>query len=186
MNALDIMILHGVIVAVVSIAAYVLHMRTMRLKAGFNLYRVRDRFVLLVANGVLPEDSRVFRHYYGRINGLLESAPNVGLDDILEAMFRKMKPGEFDQVLSKAREQARQMLADPIMQRADVRDVVADYYRAINLMILSHSSIVRVLYLLSHRFATRMVAAGVLSGKVRRGLEAADYADEEARTFKPA
>lgn len=186
MNATDILLLHGAVLFFVVIAAYVLHMRTVRMKASFNLYRVRDRFVLLVAKGVLPEESRAFKHYYGRINGLLTAAPNVGLDDILETIFRKMKPGEFDAVLSKAREQAKQMLEDPVMQRADVRDVVADYYRALNMMILSHSSIVRVLYLLSHRFATTVVPNGILCGQVRRGLEAADYAAEEAKTFKPA
>lgn len=71
---------------------------------------------------------------YVRINQLLQSAPNVGIDDILAAMFRKMSPEEFDEVIARARQQSKWMLADPAMRNDEVRDVVADCYRALHLM----------------------------------------------------
>ncbi|CAI06123.1 hypothetical protein ebA5 [Aromatoleum aromaticum EbN1] len=182
---MSVIAIHAAIVGVTVVVAYVLHMRTMRMKACFNLFRVRDRFVLLVAKDILPEDSRVFVHYYGRINKLLCDAPKVGIDDMLATIFRHVPNGEFDQALERARSQSQKMLADPLMQNDEVRAAVADYYRAIRAMLLSHSSILKVIYLLSHRFATSL-HSGWIGGEVSRGLKAADYADEEAALFKPA
>lgn len=181
---MNVIAIHAALVGLTAGVAYIVYMRTMRMKACFDLYRVRDRFILLVAKDILPEDSRVFVHYCGRIDRLLEAAPNVGIDDMLASIFRHVPNGQFDQTLEHARVQAQRMLADPLMQNPDVRAAVADYYRAIRAMLLSHSSVLKVIYLLSHRYATSLQFR-LVRGEVRRGLKAADYADREAAQFKP-
>lgn len=181
---IDVFLLHAGVIALALLVAYVLHLRNLRMKASFNLYRIRDKFVLLVATGVLPEDSRVFKHYYGRINNLLQEAPNVGLDNMLDTIFNKVRPGEFDRAVEKARDQAKKMHEDPLLQNVEVRAAVADYYSAISAMILAHSSMLRLVYILSKRFAHSFLS-DYLSGRFRRGLKAVDYANAEAKLYKP-
>lgn len=181
--------LHFAFVVLIVIGAYFWHMKTQRLQACYNLYQVRDALVLLVARGVLPEDSRVFKHYYERINILLAVAPKVGIDDMLEQIFNKVSPEEFDATLNAARRQAKQMEADPLMKHDDVRQVVADYYIAIRALILSHSSLLKAAYVVSRHLSHAAVARGgrpPMPSRIARGLDAVEYAEDEASAFRPA
>jgi len=180
---MEIILIHAVIVFMGLIVVYFFHMRNMRMKASFNLYRVRDRFVLLAAQGILHEDSRVYKYYYIKINELLRDAPKVGLDDMLEVMFRHVRPGAFDLALQKSRKAAEALQKDPlVLNNGEVREAIADYYSAIISMILAHSSVVRLLFVLSKRFACS-VSSKLLNEESRRGLKVIDFADQEAKLF---
>lgn len=181
--------LHLFILLVIAGAAYVAHVRTLRLRACYGLYRVRDAFVLLVARGVLQEDSRVFQHYYGRISQLLDDAPNVGIDDMLETIFRRGAPADFDKTLARAANQAKKMASDPAMNEPAVRQAVADYYVAIRAVILSHSSVLKLAYVVSRHLLGQAIvtrARAIVPGQISRGLSAVEYAETEASEFRPA
>jgi hypothetical protein len=182
----DVFWLHAGVLLVALIVGYFMQVRIVRTRACFNLYRVRDRFVLLVAKDLLPQDSKVFVHYYGRINRLLQDAPNIGLDDVLAKAFYHFRPEEFDQMLEIARRQADKMAADPLFQDPEVRAAVADYYAALRITMLAHSSMLRVAYLLSRWIvghAKERCAAHFIPPEVNRALQAVTYADREAEEF---
>jgi hypothetical protein len=186
--ALDIFWIHFIVLFVVFTGAYFMHLKTLRLRARFNLYRVRDRFVLLVADDVLSEDSRLFLHYYGRINRMLHDKPS-GIDDILHMVFHKFKDGDFSRILSQARKQAEKLAADPAAKHPDVRAAAADYYAAVEMLILSHSSILRASWILSKHIAGKAVAkafAPFAPPHLQRGWAAVGYTEAEARAFAPA
>lgn len=183
---LDIFWLHAAILAVISVVTYRMHLGTLRLRARFNLFRVRDKFVMLVADGHLDEENLLFRHYYNRINGLLHQDKHVGIDDILQLIFRKFKDGDFERIVEKSSRKAAMLAADPAAKNHDVCLAVADYYRAIELLILSHSSVLRTGWILSQHIAGRVIArffAPIAPSNVRRGWVAMNYAEKEAETF---
>lgn len=186
---LDLFWLHFIIVLGIVLVAYIMNVRTMRLRACYNMYRVRDAFVLLVAQDVIPESSEVFKHYYGNINRLLRDAPKVGLDDMLATIFQRVKGAEFDRALAVARDKAKRMASDPLMKNDQVRQVVADYYVALRGMMLSHSSLLKLAYIVSRHLLAPAVArrlGGFVPGRIERGLQAVDYAEVEAKEFRPA
>jgi len=185
----DVFWLHVMLLGMIVLVAYGMHMRTLRLRAGFNLYRIRDKLVLLVATDQLPEDSHLFKHYYGAVNGLLAAAPKVGFDDVLHTLFNKFDPENFQHAVSQAKKRAARLASDPLLNDPEVRQTVVEYYGAIRLMMFAHSSILRVAYLLSYRFiggvcqdAIRRIAPP----KIQRGLDAVNYAQVEERTFANA
>lgn len=170
--------IHAAVLAAAFAVAYVFYMRTLRLQAKYRLYKVRDDFVYLVASGQIEEDSRVFGHYYARINALLKAAPSIGIDDILQRIFHDFKtPEQYEQMMVQASRQAEQLFKDPVFKNSDVKDAVSEYYQAVRLMILAHSSYVRLAYVM-----TRCVFhIDVPIRPVRHGLDAVDYAEKEAR-----
>lgn len=188
---IDIFWLHAFVLAVALVVAYNIHIRTLRLKARFNLYRVRDRFVLLLAHeeSLLDEDNVVFVHYYGRINRLLQQEKPAGIDDLLQLFFHKFKDGEFQQILEQAKKQAAKIAAEPAANHQDVRSAIADYYAAMEMLILSHSSLLRAAWVISRHFAgawLAKVAAPIAPDRIRRGWAAVDYAEQEAKIFQHA
>lgn len=170
--------IHAAVLVVAIVIAYLFYIRTLRLQAKYRLYKVRDDFVYLVASDQLEEESRVFKHYYCRINALLQAAPSIGLDDILQRVFHEFKTSDqFERMLEQAKRQAEQLFKDPAFQNPSIREAVAEYYQAVRLLILSHSSYVRLAYVV-----TRCVLhVEVPITPVKHGLEAVDYAEREAR-----
>lgn len=186
---LDVLWLHAAVLLGAFVVGYFLYMRTMRLKASFDLYRVRDKFIYLVASDVLKEEDLVFRHYYSRINNLLASAPNVGVDDVLHTVFNDFKPNQFASVIEHAKKQANKLMAEPVFQNAEVRDAAADYYRSVQSMILSHSSFVRATYILTQRAMVRFPVACIqffVPSVVDRGMAAIQYAAIEEKAVTRA
>jgi hypothetical protein len=51
------------------------------------LYKVRDKWVYLVASGVLSKDDDVFKIVYGAINGQLKLPDRITLDILIERMI---------------------------------------------------------------------------------------------------
>lgn len=177
---IDIFAFHAGIMVIAIVIAYFAYMRTQRIKAAFMLYRTRDRFIYLVASGVLNEDSIAFRHYYGRINQIISAAPNVGLDDLLQMMLTKFKPEDFQRIVAKSEEQVKKLKESKDFSHQEVRDAASDYYSAMSAMILAHSSILRGAYLISRHTAAKYVGK-VIPSELSRGLEAVGYAEREAR-----
>lgn len=188
---IDIFWLHALLLVGIMSGAWMMHQRTLRIKARFNLYRVRDKFVLLATaeDAVIYEDSPLFVHYYGRINRLLQDDKPLGIDDILQMVFTKFKDGDFEKALSKAKEQARKLSEDPIAKHADVRDAIADYYAALETLILSNSSFLRLCLVISKHVAGAAITkalAPIAPKPLKRGWAAVDYAESEARIFQHA
>lgn len=180
---LNLFLLHFAILLFALTFAYFWSVRTLRLKASFNLYRIRDRFVFLVASDLLQEESEVFKHYYNRVNALLQTAPNVGIDDILQAVFHEFKNSkDFVSTMEKVKLRVKKLQESPEMKNPDVREAVAEFYKAVQMMVLSHSSIVRVTYIVSRKLSKRLLSR-FPQGKVRRGLCTVEFAEFEEKAF---
>src|SRR5690606_107907 len=94
----------------------------------------------------------------------------------------------FERALARAREKAKRMSEDPLLQNDEVRQVVSDYFRALRSMILSHSSFLKLAYVLSrHVMAPAMSRrlAAVVPRRIKQGLRVVDYAEYEASEFRP-
>lgn len=122
--------------------------RTIRRAASFKLYSVRDELICLVAEKKLSEGSPVFQYYYSRINHLLKLAPHVGLDNAMDAFLYQKKGKSFESSLKEANRRAEKMLDLVASENEEVSRVVADFYAASKYMILAHSSLFRMTYIL--------------------------------------
>jgi hypothetical protein len=129
-----------------------------RLRAQFKLFAVRDDLVLLVASGLLKEDNPIFEYHYKRVNALLKSAPKIGIDDILHAVFNHPQEfKDFDKELVKTSARIKELFDSPLMKEGDVKRVVESYYTALGDVLLTHSSLLRVIY-----YVTVMLGSGAL------------------------
>ena len=160
---------------------------TLRQQARFKLFAVRDKFVLLVAQGSIDESSAVFRHYYGRVNTLINETH--GLDDILHAAFKKWTDADdFARMLEQADKQAKKLFGDNAFKQRDVCLAVEAYYRAVGQAILAHSSLTRMIYLIlvhprQNEVAERLISH-ILPSRQSRALRAARYTDSEANVAR--
>lgn len=178
-----------IIFATVLLGAFVGYLAAIQIRrkqACFAMYAVRDRFVLLVAEGTVPETSRVFRYHYRRINHLLQKAPKVGLDDVLTTISKQLTGPEFETALKKVREEAQEIASDPLMKDEHVRAAIAEYYAALRGMILAHSSLLNLLYLGSKLFLARAcekALSRLAPSAILGGLGAVKLAEREVREF---
>ncbi|WP_447751594.1 hypothetical protein [Pseudomonas nicosulfuronedens] len=134
---------------VVAAIAFAITMnRLRRMKATYDMYAVRDKFVLLVANGVLNEDSPVFKHHYKRTNMLLQFAPNIGIDQAYKAFLFQTSNRKIDlkDAMEKAKEETDLILKSKELENPEISKAVEDYYSACMEMVLSHSSVTRLYY----------------------------------------
>jgi aspartate/methionine/tyrosine aminotransferase len=138
----------------------------------------------LVASDSLQEEGDVFKHYYNRVNALLQTAPNVGIDDILQAVFHDFNSSKnFISTMEKVKLRVKKLQDSPEMQIPEVREAVAEFYKAVQMMVLSHSSIVRVTYILSKKLSKKFWSRLIPQGKFRRGLCTVEFAEFEAKAF---
>ncbi|HDS1679180.1 TPA: hypothetical protein QEM39_000657 [Pseudomonas putida] len=133
---------------VASIMLGMLMNRLRRRKATYKMYEVRDKFVLLVANDIITEDSPVFRYYYKRANMLLQYAPNIGIDHAFKAFTyqRVNAPKDFKEAICKAKQEAEKVMQSKDLELEEVADAVKHYYASNKEMVLAHSSVTRLLY----------------------------------------
>jgi len=180
------------VLATFLIISYFIYLNTLRIKAKFALYKARDEFVYLVASGKIKEGDRFFKFFYSAINTMLREAPHVGLDDIIQVI-----PRESDHITKARKDSFRAILDDPVMADKEISNTVNCFFDALVLMILSHSSITRVFYVialkivapfikrfnsaLNHRIAVAAIATVsafvFIPGSARRGLDAINYMD---------
>ena len=174
-------LLHVIVFSVVAIYFFFRYISAQRENSTFELYRIRDELVYLVASGVVNESDPVFAYYYKRVNSVLSMAPNVGLDDILHALFSNSK--NLDKSLEKTKKEVDKILASESAQKDEVKCVVEQYYWGIRRMMLSHSSILRIVLLLARRFNPfRLLLERKLSksNPIRGALKVTEYAEREA------
>ncbi|MGY1490701.1 hypothetical protein ACW4YW_14945 [Methylobacillus pratensis] len=165
----NIIFLNVAVLAVGLFVAYGMYIRVMRMKAFFYLYSVRDSLVLLVAKGVLDEDNKLFTHYYTRVNSVLRERPKTGIQDILESLFSQYKksPQDFSNMLARARTQSQELLASAQEQDEEVKVVIENYYYGIKFLMLSHSSLLKLFYVLS-KHVVRILPSAITSWGLKK------------------
>lgn len=157
----SLVIFHLVIFLVVVAVFYRLFINGARENARFKLYKVRDDLILLVAQKALREDDPVFLHFYTRINTLLRSAPNVGIDDIAEVMFTQKYRADLDKAMMDARKRIAKVHGDSLMSNPKVKEVALEYYQAVEYLMLTHSSWIRLFVFLT-KFLTSQFAENII------------------------
>lgn len=181
--------LNAAVFGVALVAVYAAFLKTIRKKACFDMYAVRDDLVYLVVSGALNEDGRVFQHYYSRANAMLVAKPRVGLDDMLDQIFAQRRNTEdFDELLKSAEAKAERLFGDEAFANADVRCIVGNYYSGVRNMILAHSSFLRLIYVIA-RHTAGSFPKFLLRSVPRvyaRALRAAEYANHEADVIRGA
>jgi hypothetical protein len=153
-----------------------------RRKATYNLFKVRDNFILLVAKNKLPEDSKFFQYFYKRINMFLEHAPNIGLDDALKSfsLSQKADKAGFKASLEKARRDTVSILRAKELQDPEVAAAAQYYYEASKEMVLAHSSLLRIAYYAAKSGVLKNTFISMLPSNTQKGLAVVKLAGEEA------
>ena len=173
--------LHVTIFIVAAVFFYGRFIAAQRERASFQMYKVRDEFIYLVASGVMTETDPVFTYYYKRINSVLSMAPNVGVDDLLNALFNS--PKNFDKALEKSRKEAKWILASDSAKTDEVKQTIETYYLGIKHMMLSHSGILRIVFLFTKNFnPLKMLFERFTSqsNPIRGAYIVTEYAEKEA------
>ncbi|MDY6993016.1 MAG: hypothetical protein SVR94_10505, partial [Pseudomonadota bacterium] len=183
---LDTFYIHIVIFAIALFVFYRLYIKALRLRSSYELYQVRDELIYLVASGIINEDDKVFQFYYEKINGMLAMAPDVGLHNALEILFNHK---DIRKALKENERKTREVLREESMSIPEVREVITKYYCSVRMMILSHSSIFKISYLLSNELSNRVVrniAKTVLSSSktFSDAQKVVKYAEGEAELIK--
>ena len=158
--------------------------KVLRKSASYKLYAVRDELICLVAENKLSENSRIFQYYYKRVNLLLEQAPNVGLDDAMHSFLYLQSDSSFEQSLEEAERRANEMLGLIENETEEVSDIIANYYMASKCMILSHSSLVRMIYIFSVKYALNNFIKNRVNQGTCQALKIISFAEKEERQFR--
>lgn len=160
--------------------------RTARKVATFHLYSVRDDLICLVAEGKLEENSKIFQYYYKRINMILKHAPNVGLDDAMRAFITINRNSSFDKSLDKANKETKEMfkVVSEGKETEEVRNVIANYYSAAKHMMLAHSSVSVMLYLLLIKSPVSKLTQKIASKSTNDLIKMVNFVEEEEHKFR--
>jgi hypothetical protein len=148
---MDLFIIHVVIFLFFVIYFFNKNIETTRLKSLYNLYDIRDRLIYLVASDITDEKNKLFSYYYTRINHILKLTPNVGLDDLLDQLTRNST--SIESSIRKAKKELNEVLSDHLMENNEVKQIVEDYYNGVRTLVLSHSSLFKMGYILSKQFS---------------------------------
>ena len=147
---IDIFYLHIIFFFIFVVFFYHKYIETKQLQASYRLYALRDELILLVAKDILKEDNPVFKYHYKRVNNLLKMAPHVGFDDLLQVLLKNSH--NIEKSLNNEDKELKKVFSDPAMQNKQVREAIEAYYQAVKLMMISHSSLLKVAYLLAKKF----------------------------------
>lgn len=174
-----------VVVGIVfSVFFWLTKLRVVRKVASYQMYAVRDDLICLVATGKLKETDPVFEYYYTRVNRLLETAPNIGIDDALEAfLFLKTRRG-LEESLSEVVRKAEQIRKEVEGRDPEVCAVIARYYESNKRMIVAHSNFIRFLYLAFVRGWLSTKLQSHLPNEARSAIRVADIAERTAISFR--
>ncbi len=144
--------------------------------ASFELLKVRDSFVHLVASGVLDKTDPVYKFYEDRITAFLDLAPDVGLDDMLEQLFKNAS--DLDSSMENSRRVTEEILAMESAQNPLVRQTISCYYVAVKRMMLSHSDALRIVFLIVSKLSVPRLVDW-LPRTLAKGLRLAEFAQKE-------
>jgi hypothetical protein len=180
---MNILILFISLALVLTIFFWRLKISASRKKTVFQLYAVRDNLISLVAEEKLNEESPVFKYYYRRVSRLLTLVPNVGIDCFLKEFLHLQHDRSFNISLSNAHKSAdKMMILVEEMNDEEISKVIADFYSSAKTLMLVHSSILKILYLVFKNIAWSGVDR-IVSKKQEQQLELVKFADNEAIRF---
>lgn len=181
MSVLTVSIVVGVAFAILFRA---LKAKASQKAASYKLYAVRDELICLVAEGKLKEDGRIFRYYYERVNNILSLAPDVGLDNVMEAVFyiKTCRDRDLERQLENANKEVEKILELVKGEDESISKVIADFYAAMRSMILAHSSFSRLIYIVL-KYSPKLVSSR-LPSTARLRMKAVSFADCEEEKFR--
>jgi hypothetical protein len=171
------LLIHAAFFSLVAVFFYFRLVRAQRLRSSYALYKVRDELVFLVASGVLEESDPVFSFYYKRVNAILSMAPDVGIDRMLRVILKNST--DVENSLAKAKKEVERILNHESAQREEVRSVIEGYYKGVRLMMLTHSSVFRMFYILA-RHINPLKLENLLPKSFVRAYKVTRFAEIEA------
>jgi hypothetical protein len=160
---------------------YYRYILAQRENASFELYKVRDELVYLVASDKMKETDAVFSYYYKRVNAILSMTPKVGIDDVLTALYNN--PKSFEKALKQSKKETEKILKTNLAQDNEVKKVIEAYYVGIKHLVLSHSSILKVIFIVTRQFnPIKRLFEKVVSNDsvIREAYDVAEFAEQEA------
>lgn len=170
--------------AVFALLFFHLRYKTLQKVALYNLYAVRDDLICFVAEGKLSENSALFQYYYKRANLLLALAPNVGFDDAIDAFLDLQNDKDFEYSLKEAVCRADEMLELVGNEPEEVGLVVANFYSTSKYIMLAHSSVLKMLYILYFKNNSAIKPSQLVTKGTYAKLSAIRFADTEASRFR--
>jgi len=183
-NSMDSLIVFIALGTVLALFFAYLRYKTQKKIALYKLYAVRDELICLVAEDKISEDSPIFQYYYKKINLLLKSAPNVGLDDAMAAFLDLQSNKGFDQSLKEAVRCANEMLTLVESEPEEVGLIVAIFYSASKYIMLAHSSFLRMFYIYFFKKISAIKVRQLVTKGIYAKLTAVRFADQEAIRFR--
>jgi hypothetical protein len=160
---------------------YYRYILAQRENASFELYKVRDELVYLVASDKMKETDAIFSYYYKRVNAILSMTPKVGIDDVLTALYNN--PKSFEKALKQSKKETENILKTNLAQDNEVKKVIEAYYVGIKHLVLSHSSILKVIFIVTRQFnPIKRLFEKVVSNDcvIREAYDVAEFAEQEA------
>jgi hypothetical protein len=188
----DLLIAFSILVIIFAIFINTLRVKAYRKSVIFKMFAVRDELIALVAAEKLSQKGEVFQYYYKRINALLSAAPNVGVDDVLSAMLKaksENQESEFENSMEVAKSEASTMLELIKDEDAEVGKVISSYYEVSRKLIVSHSSITRIVSIFIIRIAALKLAGYTsrlrvfVPNDIKNQVKVLDFANYEADKF---
>ncbi|BDP30200.1 hypothetical protein DC364_21240 [Vibrio vulnificus] len=182
---MDLLLPFSVLTVIVLLFMHTLKLKAYRKHRVFQMFAIRDRLVLMVAQEKISEDSKVFQYYYKRVSFLLELAPNIGLDDMINHMLSAKKAGARRSDIERSRAEADEIAKLKELECEEVRELVADYYRVSKELILAHSSLSRLVMiaLLKSDFLKNL-AKKFAPKRWLFTLNVVDFMDQEATNIR--
>lgn len=174
-------LIHFAIFFIAVVYYYYRYILAQRENASFELYKVRDELVYLVASEKMKETDAVFSYYYKRVNAILSMTPKVGIDDVLTALFNN--PKNFEKALKQSKKEVEKILKTDLAQDDEVKKVIEIYYIGIKHLVLSHSSILKIIFIITRQFnpMKRLFEKFVPNNNViREAYDVAEFAEREA------
>lgn len=161
-----------------------LQYKTLQKKALYKLYAVRDDLICLVVEGKVSEYGPLFQYYYKRINLLLALAPNVGFDDAIDAFLDLRNDKDFECSLDEAVRRADEMLELVGSEPEEVGLVIANFYSASKYIMLAHSNLLKLLYILCLKKPFAIRSRKLVTKGTYEKLSAVRFAEKEAGRFR--
>ncbi|ODC01217.1 hypothetical protein A3197_01660 [Candidatus Thiodiazotropha endoloripes] len=173
-------LLHATLFSIAVIYIYSRYVAAQRENASFKMYEARDKFIYLVASGVVTETDPVFTYYYKRINRILSMAPDIGIDNILQAMLNN-KNRDLDKELERVKKEVDKILESKSAKKDEVKDAIENYYIGIQFMLLSHSSILKIAFIITRYLnpVTILFQFVPKNASIRGAYKVTEYAEKE-------
>jgi len=134
------LVLIGIASLVIAFRAWLYLVASHRKSGLYKLYAVRDRFIQLVAQGELKEDSAVFKSFYAAINAILGQGEQYNVRHMI-AIVKQISKGLTEDDI----EGLRQLRREVETARPHVRSAVGSYFAATFELLMANSLALKVI-----------------------------------------